>query len=63
MLQANEQQRGTGAIFNTLIIEANPQKVTLSFRGFASMPSSYTLAKYCSTPAKKGTCGAFNGRN
>ena len=64
MAQANAQQRSTGAIFNASTIEATPQKVTLSFRSFAAMPSSYSLEKYCPTPANQGnqgqgTCVAF----
>ncbi|WP_379084483.1 C1 family peptidase [Pedobacter sp. UC225_65] len=61
-LRTNAQQRSTGAIFNASTIEATPQKVTLSFRSFAAMPSSYSLEKYCPTPANQGnhgTCVAF----
>ena len=55
-------QYSTGATFNPVTIEATPQKVPLSFRSFTSMPSSFSLEKYCPTPAnqgKHGTCTAF----
>jgi hypothetical protein len=62
ILQLNAQQQSTGAIFNAATIEATPQKIAYSFRSFAAMPSSYSLEKYCPTPANQGnhgTCVAF----
>lgn len=56
------QQYSMGANFNTATIAATPQKIALSFRSFAAMPSSYSLEKYCPTPGNQGnhgTCVAF----
>lgn len=58
----NAQQFGMGANFNMATIAATPQKVALSYRSFAALPSSYSLEKYCPTPGnqgKHGTCVAF----
>lgn len=62
IIQLKAQQHSTGAVFNASTIAATPQKVALSFRSFAAMPSSYSLEKYCPTPANQGnhgTCVAF----
>lgn len=59
---ANAQRRATGAIINPVTIAATPQKVALSLRSFRGLPSSYSLEKYCPTPADQGnhgTCVAF----
>lgn len=52
----------TGAIFNSESIAAVPQKVSLSFRSFQSLPESASLEKYCPTAGNQGdhgTCVAF----
>jgi C1A family cysteine protease len=57
-----QQDRAMGASFNPETIAATPQKVQLSFRSFAAMPSSFSLEPYCPTPGdqgKHGTCTAF----
>src|ERR1700760_1736229 len=51
-----------GAIFSPESIAAAPQKVTLSFRSFQSLPESVSLEKYCPTAGNQGnhgTCVAF----
>ncbi|NNV53974.1 C1 family peptidase [Limnovirga soli] len=57
-----QNKYSTGAIFNPATVAKTPRKVELSFRSFKSLPTSYSLEKYCPTPGNQGnhgTCVAF----
>lgn len=56
------QEYGMGGLFNIDSISKIPQKVSLSFRSFQSLPSSASLEQYCPVPGNQGfygTCVAW----
>ena len=57
-----QPKRPTGANFNATTVAATPRKVQLSLRSFKSLPTSYSLERWCPTPGNQGnfgTCVAF----
>jgi hypothetical protein len=59
---AQNEPHAMGATFDLTLLANTPQKMILSQRSFASMPSSFSLEKYSPTPGnqgKYGTCTAW----
>ncbi len=57
------QQNGFGAIFDVDSISKIPQKISLSFRSFQSLPPRASLEEYCPIPGNQqqfGTCVAWS---
>ena len=51
MVRAQDEPHSMGVTFDLSLLAKTPKKVFLSQRSFASMPASFSLEKFCPTPA------------
>ncbi|MGJ8743179.1 C1 family peptidase [Polaribacter sp.] len=57
----NEEQFGTGLLFDEALYEGVPQSVPLVTRSFTKLPTSFSLKAYAPTPGNQGSQGSCVG--